>query len=133
MVVLNKRANDFGRVDYGLKRKVFFGIDPANDLVVHQEHAFQDSVLAHQVLIGRDVIEVFVPLVPGVVLGQQGCRKYSGRSRKFARGLEEGTPVLGMARGNDLHTTSVRVERSKCSRFTTDRQAFSCSPMLVRN
>jgi hypothetical protein len=81
-----------------LRRKVLPGVDAANHLVVHQQYAFQDPVLPHQVLIRRDVIVLWVPFLPAGLLGQQRRRNYYRRSRELPRGTEEGTPVQGMVR-----------------------------------
>jgi len=52
VVVLNEFPDDVGRIDYGLRRKVLLGVNAPDHFVIDQKHAFQDSVLAHQVFVG---------------------------------------------------------------------------------
>lgn len=56
VVVLDERADDPGRLRQRLWRQVLVGLQASHCLAVDQQDAFENAVLAHQVLCGRDFL-----------------------------------------------------------------------------
>ena len=52
VVLLNELADDGGAIGDGLWREILLGANTPNDFVIGQQHALENPMFAHEVLVG---------------------------------------------------------------------------------